>query len=96
VGWWDSEKVGWWEGEKMGRLEDEKMGNERIYLGSRTRRRPIGRDYAAAKDGEGRKQACRSRFRVSGRMLRLLQAPSYETGTIPRDRCWAGERARRV
>jgi hypothetical protein len=55
VGWWDSEKVGWCEGEKMGRLEDEKMGNERIYLGSRTRRRPIGRDYAAAKDWEGRK-----------------------------------------
>jgi hypothetical protein len=36
---------------------------------------PKERDYAAAKDGEGRKQACRSRFRVSGRMLRLLQVP---------------------
>ena len=42
----ERKKVGSWEGEKVGEME----------VGSRTRRRPIGQDYAAAKDAEGGKK----------------------------------------
>jgi hypothetical protein len=41
------------EKEKIGiRIAECGMKGQRLELGSRTRRRPIGRDYAAAKDAE--------------------------------------------
>ena len=52
------DQPGRWEGEKdlkseVGKIEGGKLGRwEGFEVGSRTRRRPIGRDYAAAKDAE--------------------------------------------
>jgi hypothetical protein len=58
-------------------------------VGSRTRRRPIGRDYAAAEDAEVGKKEVEKLRRWEGE-LEKESASSQKNGTLPRHGCGSG------